>query len=777
MNIFKIVIYTIFSFVIFIACVKAEDIRIDTKLIGNDVIFVFHHTKEQVVDLRYKNGKVFADFNIPVNYKITSKDFNKYGSNIQIGANRQSLSFSVNKSLKYNTIIDGESFEAIKFKAVNQNPDEDTIPSNLQNISKENNSPKAVEYTKRKDLHTLQFNLVAPNSKFAAFKKNGFLWIAFNTKQLFTFEEEGIFQEFMPIQSNNGTLLRLKVKDGYNYSKINHTAKGWSITFSNKKIIDKAASMLTKPSENNSGFTISGNFLHHEIIEFEDSNLGEKFVIVPIEQNRKVSQTVSTPEFKIFESLQGVAISTISDEVDIELYEDALKIVVEHNEDMQEQQNEKASDTLADSALMKEYLRLPTLLPVLNKNLQILDFNLQRSTLTADAAMSTTNQDAVLKNLTLAKFYFMNEFYHEALGVLNHIASAYPKEYQGNFEARFLTGVTYTLCGEYDSATNYYDELLKYQDLKQLEELNLWNRFNNLSLGSSTDDIGVINNLSTFLKFYSDDKYWPIVLTEIESSIKKNNLKLTERIFKEVRSSPEGSYTNSLKYFKAMYYKKKNQTSLAKQFLQDISVNTTDIFNSVRAEFELIKMKLEENEMSSADAAQKLSILQYKWRGDQLEYEILMYLAKLYRSNNDVVNAMRTFQYVQDSFNNKVSNFYITSEMAKIFNNVFLPGGYIENMDDFTAVALFYEFKELNPIGEKGDNVILSIAKRLVKLDLLENAIDLLRHQVKYRLKNEKKVAIADNLAIILMMDKKPREAQLILDDTDLDNFDFEEHK
>lgn len=114
------------------------------------------------------------------------------------------------------------------------------------------------------------------------------------------------------------------------------------------------------------------------------------------------------------------------------------------------------------------------------------------------------------------------------------------------------------------------------------------------------------------------------------------------------------------------------------------------------------------------DAIESLGSLKFDWRGDQLEYEILMQLAIYYKTTKDIMNALRTYNYIQSAFNNKVSNFYITSEMAKIFNDVFLPGGLGEDMDDFTAVALFYEFKELNPIGKQGDNVIIAIAKRLL---------------------------------------------------------------
>lgn len=116
------------------------------------------------------------------------------------------------------------------------------------------------------------------------------------------------------------------------------------------------------------------------------------------------------------------------------------------------------------------------------------------------------------------------------------------------------------------------------------------------------------------------------------------------------------------------------------------------------------------------------------------------------------MNSLRTYKYIQAVFDNKVSNFYLTSEMAQIFNDVFLPNELGNKMDDFTAVALFYEFKVLNPIGK---NVILSIAKCLVRLNLLKNTAELLRHQVKYCLKGEKRVSNAERWLIILIMDKK----------------------
>lgn len=192
---------------------------------------------------------------------------------------------------------------------------------------------------------------------------------------------------------------------------------------------------------------------------------------------------------------------------------------------------------------------------------------------------------------------------------------------------------------------------------------------------------------------------------------------------------------------------------------------------------ELTKLELDNQTISLDVAIKRLTALKFTWRGDKLEYDLLMLLASYYKKAGDNINALRTYKYIESAFNNTVSNFYITSEMVRIFNKLFLSPEFETQVDDFNAVALFYEFKELTPIGPQGDEVIIGIAKRLMRLDLLEEAAKLLNHQVKYRLSGEKRVITADQLAIILLINKKPLEAIEILDSTELENFKFHEHQ
>ena len=63
-----------------------------------------------------------------------------------------------------------------------------------------------------------------------------------------------------------------------------------------------------------------------------------------------------------------------------------------------------------------------------------------------------------------------------------------------------------------------------------------------------------------------------------------------------------------------------------------------------------------------------------------------------------------------------------------------------------TALALYDEYRELTPAGSEGDEMIGRLADRLVGVDLLDRAVALLDHQIKFRLKGEKRVEVRTKL-------------------------------
>jgi hypothetical protein len=749
----------------------ALPIQVEVKIFGKDVIFIFYRDKDQIVDLKADGNTAIANINIPTEFKLLNPTkFNQYASGIRSTSNKQRIVFEVNEELKFQGIINGEKLDAIKFRSGKKKETDD-----LSQLSAAKNDPGAIKYNQVNGKHTLSFNLGSDDSAVATFFRGKYIWIVFDQKKVFSFKEGGVFSNFKLIPSEEGTVLRMQVDPTINHASAERVPAGWNIDISahEDKNYKLENIIIPQPLPGLDGFLINGDFEKSKIISFIDPELGDVINAVPVTTSgSRVVSGLDSIEFSLLNSIQGIALVLYSDDVLVEKHDDAIKVV--SNTALPE---DLSVQTDLFPLSIDKYLKLPTILPYLDKKLDILNFNQQKSRLISEASLAKDNRSSFDRNFDLARFFFIHGWYQESLDALK-VAKKYSyTDYQENLQARFLTAVNYSLIGEHSAGKEEYDDLLSYKDVKRIAEVNIWNNYNEFALGSNPGVIGISDALKKTMTLYSDDKYWQLVFSEIELAIIAYDLKFVEKIFREVRVPKAGQYANSLKYYKAEYYKKKKQNNLAKQYYRDLTVQYQDVRNQVRAEFALAKLRHKENEITVQEAIEALEGLRYSWRGDQLEYDILMQLATYYRDSKDIMNALRTYQYIQSAFNNKVSNFYITSKMAKIFNDVFLPGGLGEEMDDFTVVALFYEFKELNPIGELGDDIIIAIAKRLVRLDLLENAADLLRHQINYRLKGAKRVVNADHLAIVLMMDKKPSEAILILDDSDKDNFNFEEHE
>src|SRR5262245_14882614 len=99
----------------------------------------------------------------------------------------------------------------------------------------------------------------------------------------------------------------------------------------------------------------------------------------------------------------------------------------------------------------------------------------------------------------------------------------------------------------------------------------------------------------------------------------------------------------------------------------------------------------------------------------------------------------------------------IAQDMGDAFRALFLEGG-ADVMRPVEALALFYDFRELTPLGSDGDDMIRRLAERLVLVDLLPQAEDLLQHQVDARLQGAARAQVASRLSAIYLMDHKPED-------------------
>ena len=169
--------------------------------------------------------------------------------------------------------------------------------------------------------------------------------------------------------------------------------------------------------------------------------------------------------------------------------------------------------------------------------------------------------------------------------------------------------------------------------------------------------------------------------------------------------------------------------------------------------------------MGRKDVINDLETLTTVWRVDETETEGLKLLAHLYTEDSRYRDAFHVMRTALLAHPNSDLTRKIQDEAAVTFESLFL-GGKGEALPPIEALGLFYDFRELTPIGRRGDEMIRRLADRLVSVDLLDQAAELLQHQVDHRLQGAARAQVATRLAVVYLLNRKPDRALATLQKT-----------
>ena len=178
------------------------------------------------------------------------------------------------------------------------------------------------------------------------------------------------------------------------------------------------------------------------------------------------------------------------------------------------------------------------------------------------------------------------------------------------------------------------------------------------------------------------------------------------------------------------------------------------------AEAKLLEIALRQrrDEISQADALRELETLSVTWRGDGIEVRTLQMLTRIYADTgrySESLAAARTATRLQP---NSEASRQCQDAAAALFAQLFLsPKG--DDLPPVDALGMFYEYRELTPIGRRGDEMIRRLADRLVAVDLLDQASELLQYQVDKRLEGAARAQVAARLAMVYLTSRKPDRA------------------
>ncbi|WP_342361529.1 hypothetical protein [Terrarubrum flagellatum] len=166
------------------------------------------------------------------------------------------------------------------------------------------------------------------------------------------------------------------------------------------------------------------------------------------------------------------------------------------------------------------------------------------------------------------------------------------------------------------------------------------------------------------------------------------------------------------------------------------------------------------------DVIARLETVAATWRGaDGFEADAMAALGRLYAEDGRWRDAFTMARRGSEAYPDNEKIRALNDEAASLFEEVF-TNGKGETLDRVQAVALFYDFKELTPPGRQGDAIVRRLAERLVELDLLDSAAELLQHQIDRRLTGPYRSILAARLAVIYLMNRKPAAALNLLKTT-----------
>ena len=176
------------------------------------------------------------------------------------------------------------------------------------------------------------------------------------------------------------------------------------------------------------------------------------------------------------------------------------------------------------------------------------------------------------------------------------------------------------------------------------------------------------------------------------------------------------------------------------------------------AKLGVVKISLAKGLMTPDAAAAQLEQLKWRWRGDATELTVIRTLGGIYLSQGRYREALEVLRGAGKRMGDLPGSTELQADLANTFRALFLQGA-ADGLQPVQALALFYDFRDLTPIGADGDEMVRRLARRLIDVDLLDQAAELLKHQVEERLDGVAKAQVATDLATVYLMDRQPEKA------------------
>jgi tetratricopeptide (TPR) repeat protein len=483
-----------------------------------------------------------------------------------------------------------------------------------------------------------------------------------------------------------------------------------------------------------------------DLYRIEDPDAGDTLLVATaLAPARGVLKAQDFVEFRILSSTHGVVVQPLADDLNAELSSD--KVIITRPSGLTLSAGGEGNARGGGTTFQRQVLDTQTWGFDRQANFS------ERSSQLLSAAAEAPEAKRLLARTDLARFYLAHDMIYEAKAVLDVALADQPPTLE-NPSAVVLRAVCNIMIGRPDVGLKD----LANPFVGNQQDAALWRALAYAKLGKWADAREGFRST--------------------EAAIGTLPLELQRNVMKEmVRASIEvGDITGAttvLNEFEAIGIPRELEPMIAlltgrineglgrpddARRSYEAAAESQDRMVAAQAKLREIVLRQSTKDEQRADTISELETLAATWRGDATEIETLQMLGRAYTEEGRYRDAFQIMRTAISAHPNSEMTRRIQDEAATTFDSLFLAGKG-DDLPAIDALAMFYDFRDLTPIGRRGDEMIRRLADRLVSVDLLQQATELLKHQVDNRLQGAARAQVAARLAAIYLMDRKPDRA------------------
>ena len=609
--------------------------------------------------------------------------------------------------------------------------------------------PKVVVEAKRtSDDLRLMFPFRSPVPA-AAFRRADSIWIVFDTDK--TVDDDAIVREGSSIVADltsfdlpKGKALRVRLARPQ-LATFSNDDRGWLLTIADKIQSPSRPLVVTRnvadPAHANVSIAIAKPGQLHRVND-PDAGISLMVVTAPGPVGGMVKRQ-NFVEFSLLESLHGIVVQPNADDITMELSSDKAILG-------------RPGGLTLSAAMMAPERATSTARPIFDikewRENQAVDFIAARDKLMTAAAQSSGEQ-RMPAHLDLARFYMARGFYPEAKGILD-LAFSEVKQGDEDPSALIVHAVASTLFGRPEQALKD----LANPAVGTNFDSQLWKALAYARLGRWADAREKFKNVEFALTSQPIDLQRIAILDAFRASLEVKDFSgATARSndLEVVGIAPAQRADAAL-----LRGRLAEAIGREKDALSEFQIAQDSANRPAAAEAQLLSVSLRQrrNEISEDEALRDLETASMIWRGDAIEVQNLQLLSRAYAGKGRFSEAFAAARNATKLQPNSDVSRKLQDEASALFEEIFNgPKG--DDLPPVEALALFYEYRELTPIGRRGDEMIRRLADRLVAVDLLDQASELLQYQIDKRLEGAARAQVATRLAMVYLMNRKPDRA------------------